>query len=104
MALGDQDLRAFFRTGVSVTFNGVGTYRDGQPVQGLFDKPVGPKLAEQGYGGVDVVSPKICLPHNAFNPMPRVKEVIVVEGCEYKVTSISAEEDGKAVCLELKST
>ncbi len=104
MGFGEQDLRALFRTGPCVTFNGVGTYRDGQPVQGLLDRPIGSRLAEQGFGGVDVVLPELRLPHYAFNPMPRVKEVIVVEGIEYKVASITAEDDGAVVCLELKST
>ena len=104
MPFGCQDLRAFFRTGPCVTFNGVGTYRDAQPVQGLLDRPIGAKLGEQGFGGVDMAMPELRLPFDAFNPMPRVKEVIADGGCEYKVVSITAEDDGAVVCLELKST
>ena len=102
MIYGAQDLRAFFRTGPRVSFTGKSTYPDGQPIQGLFDRPMQNKLADQGGGGIDIGLPEIRLPFNAFNPMPRSKETITVDGKSYTIADVGAEDEGAIVVYGLK--
>lgn len=104
--LGERDLRAFCRPpmGVPVTFAGVSTYPDGEPVFGLFDRSQQFQLAEAGIGGAQVALPELRLPFNAFDPMPDVLDVVTVEGTEYSVNPSTAEDDGAFVCYQLKAT
>lgn len=98
MAFGDADLGVFFADmGVAVTFGG-------STVQGLFDKPTQIKLSDQGFGGVETGFPAVRLPYNAFSPMPINGQSITVDGTVYTVAEVTAESDGKIVCLELKGT
>jgi hypothetical protein len=95
---GDADLPVFFADfGVPVIFNG-------RQAMGNLDNPMAVKLADQGYGGVVTELPSIRLPHNAFRPMPRPNDRILVDGQDYSVTEPAAQEDGAVVMYELKRT
>jgi hypothetical protein len=99
---GLNDLRIFFGTGVPVAFQGKTLYPDGVQILGLFDRPLEMKLADQGFGGVDVGMPEVRLPCNAFNPMPRNKDAITVDGVNYTIADSHAEDDGATLCYGLK--
>ena len=103
MTFGASDLRAFCRPmGVPVSFGGVSTYPDdGSPIQGLFDRPIGSKLAEDGIGGVESAVPELRLPYNAFSPMPQSGDTVTVDGTTYTVDQPTAEDDGAILCYAL---
>ena len=89
--------------GVPVSFAGVSRYSDdGQPILGLFDRPIAMQGAELGYSGVDMPRPEVRLPYNAFNPMPASGDALEVDGTEYTVASVSTEDDGAFTCYGLK--
>ena len=88
--------------GVPVSFSGVSTYPDGQPVYGLFDRPVTMKLEYQGTGGVETAIPELRLPFNAFATMPKRRDIVTVDGVAYTVNQPTQEDDGAILCYELK--
>lgn len=97
MHFGDADLPTFFADfGVAVIFGG-------STVKGNLDQPLQVKLADQGFGGVEVGFPGVHLPYNAFSPMPTTGDTVSVDGTDYTVGEITAEGDGAVVCLELKA-
>lgn len=106
MAFGTSDLRTFCRQmGVSVSFQGVVTYPDGEPVKGLFD--IGGQDA--GFGETTRVEDArytLELPFNAFNPMPESgDELTVLDGIapgNYAVRNSTALDDGSMIQLSLK--
>jgi hypothetical protein len=101
-----RDLRTLCRdTGVPVSFGSVSTYPDdGQPVMGIFDRPVGMKLAAEGIGGVENAAPELRLPFNAFSAMPQAGDAVTVDGVSYTVYQPTTEDDGAFLCYELKAT
>lgn len=99
-----RSLRALFSTGVPVSFRGVGTYGDGVPVRGLFDRAIQMKLEEGGIGGVETASPELRLPFNAFTPMPQDGDEVLVDGTTYSVTQPTAEDDGAILVYDLLDT
>lgn len=108
MIFGGRDLRALCRQmGTPVSFAGVSTYRDGEPVRGLVDSPVQIKLLDQGIGGVETDLPELRLPYNAFSPMPRRGDQVTVTDCEtgtqttYEVNAPTAEDDGAFLAYSL---
>lgn len=103
LVFGASDLRAFCRQGSTVSFNGVSTYADdGSPIKGNFDRPTMIKLMESNFTGASVSLPTICLPFNAFSPMPRANDLILVDGEPYAVETPTAEDDGAFLCYELQ--
>ena len=105
MAFGTSDLRAFCRQmGVSVSFQGVVTYPDGEPVKGLFD--VGGQDALFESTRVEDARYTLELPYDAFNPMPDSgDELTVLDGIapgNYAVRNSTALDDGSMIQLSLK--
>ena len=96
-----RDLRALCRTGAYVTFGGSSTYPDGEAVMGLYDRPSQFKFMDEGIGGVETAMPTLRLPFNAFNSMPTANDVVTVDGCDYKVSPPTAEDDGAFLCYDL---
>lgn len=90
--------------GVPVTFQGVSTYPDGQPVCGLFDRPVEMKLMDAGSAGVETAAPTLDLPFNAFRTMPGSGDAVTVEGVVYTVNQPTAVNDGAFLRYELFRT
>ena len=108
MVFGARDLRAICRTmGVPVAFGAVSTYRDGEPVRGLFDRPVQLKLMEGGVGGAEAPLPELRLPFNAFSPMPESGDTLALTDPNtgavtvYTVDQPTAEDDGALLCYGL---
>ncbi len=107
---GATDLRALCRTmGVIVSFGGVSTYSDnGEPIKGLFDRPMQLQLMDQGAGGAQTTHPELRLPYNAFNVMPKARDSVAVidpvtlVSTTYVVMAPTTEEDGAFLCYELK--
>ncbi len=104
MNFGDPELRAFFRTGPQVSFGGVGTYPDGQPVQGLFDAPGQDAVFDRV--SVEDTAYTLTLPYNAFNPMPDTKDVITLLSGpfagQYAVRNPNALSDGSTIAITLR--
>ena len=94
---GDADLPVFFADfGVPCFFNG-------QSAQGIFDRPLEDKVAEQGWGGITTALPKVRIPYNGFSPaMPRSNDTIVVNGTDYTIVDRTTEEDGAVIGYSLK--
>ena len=102
---GAGDLRALCSTGVPVSFRGVALYPDtGQPIRGLFDRPVSMKLSDSGTGGVETAAPELRLPFNTFSPMPQNGDEVLVDGTAYTVNQPTAEDDGAFLVYELYAT
>lgn len=104
MIFGTPDLRVICRdTGVPVVFNGVSAYADtGEQIKGLLDQPMDMKLGGGGFGGVDLEFPALRLPYNAFDPSPTDQDEISVDGTEYVVSSVGADDDGAFMVLGLR--
>ena len=103
---GGNDLRALFRQmGLPVSFEGVSTYSDnGEPIKGMLDRPVQMKLGESGIGAAEIDLPELRLPFDAFDTMPRSRDIVTVDGTQYKVDAPTAEDDGAIVCYALRRT
>ncbi len=111
MPFGAGDLRTLCRAmGVAVSFAGVSSYPEGEPVQGLLDTPQQIKLAEGGIGGVEALVPELRLPFNAFAPMPASGDTVTVTDLQtrvattYTVNEPTAEDDGAFLVYELLET
>lgn len=89
--------------GVPVSFEGVSTYPDGEPVRGLFERPMQLRLMEAGIGGAQVALPTVTLPFNAFARMPAANDTLYVDGVAYTVCPPTAEDDGALLCYELQA-
>jgi len=97
MAFGDSDLSVFTADfGVAVEFGG-------STAQGNFDAPQKNLGGDSGFGGVDTSIPRVHLPFNAFSPMPQEEQTVTVDGTDYLVGAVTAEGDGKFVCIDLKA-
>jgi hypothetical protein len=98
---GARDLRPLCSTGPRVTFGTVSAYPDGTPVRGLQDLPIQMKMLDNGTAGVETDMPELRLPFNAFDPMPRDGDTVLVEGVAYTVNQPTAEDDGAFLCYLL---
>lgn len=97
MAFGDADLAIFTADmGVPVVFGGIN-------VNGLLNKPIATKLADEGFGGISMQQTTIELPYNAFNPMPEQGQTIVVAGISYTIADEAADVDGAFLRYPLKA-
>lgn len=101
---GARDLRALCSTGARVTFQSISKYEDGSPIRGLFDRAVQMKLEDSGIAGIESATPELRLPFNAFNPMPKSGDTLLVEGVAYTVNQPTAEDDGAFLVYELYAT
>ena len=87
--------------GVPVVFAGVSTYPDGDTVCGLFDKPSNIGFGDRGTAGIESQRPELRLPFNAFDPMPRAKDIVTVDGTDYRCNQPTDEDDGGFVVYPL---
>lgn len=95
---GDADLGVFFADfgkETAVTFSGV-------TVPGILDQPESVHLGDRGFGGINATLPVVRLPYNAFSPMPKNTDRLVVAGQAYTVTERTAESDGAILAYSLK--
>lgn len=93
---GDPDLAVFFSDfAVTVQFGG-------QAAQGIFERIDSNMLADRGFGGFDAPKPTVKLPYNAFSPMPKELDVIVVDDINYTITERPTNRDLAIVIYALK--
>jgi hypothetical protein len=98
MAFGDSDLAVFTADfGVTVEFGG-------SSANGIFDQPTDTKLADMGFGGLEVTAPAVRLPYTAFTPMPTEGDTVTVNGTDYVVAEKHADVDGAFIRYCLKAT
>lgn len=96
---GDSDLGVFFDPNV---FGDAVVQFAGSTANGILDQPTALRLANGGVGGFMSQLPRLCLPHNAFNPMPAAKDTIAVNGDSYSVNAPVVSEDGAIFEYQLK--
>jgi hypothetical protein len=91
---GDADLPAFFADmGVPVAFGGTTTYQDGAPIKGMLSQYADVFSHAGGPGGFDTEQLILTIPWNAFNPMPKPKDTITVDGVDYIVKAPTKNQD-----------
>lgn len=96
MIFRSNDLALLFADfGVTVQFGG-------STALGIFDQPEAIHLADQGFGGIQMVRPSLKLRYNAFNPMPENRQAIEVDGQSYTIAEHTTESDGAIITYSLK--
>ena len=93
--------------GVPVSFQGVSTYPDGDPVCGLFDRPGSISLGSGGSAGIAGTDTELRIPCNAFAIMPTEGDIVTLtdEGVStnYQVNAPEPEDDGAFLVYKLYS-